>query len=387
MKIVANRATRRSRTTRVATAAVAVLAIAATGLSVQAANAADVSFPVYDETDSPNPHGLTNALVFYKAADLGWVVNAPIADVDSLAYTVAQSTSYAPSFQLVTKSDQKSYARLVWEPYVQEDELDPNAGAYTDLEDGLWWTNKIASGPGSQASPQPLSFFGDPNGAGWTNVVVGAIDIHQGNSTESTSTVTKVSYNGTDIPLGTTDTTPFDQADLDAAVGTATAPLATEVTDLQGQVETKDATIAALEADADAKDATIAGLQSQIAAKNATITSLQSKVSTLTSQVSSLTAYKNTHHTADGTFIGWSRALLSTTPVAGRAVGVTKQGTIADATSVKYQWYLSGKPVAGATKSTYTVPSSAKGKSVSVKVWGTVKYVQFSIHSNTAAAK
>jgi hypothetical protein len=43
--------------------------------------------------------------------------------------------------------------------------------------------------------------------------------------------------------------------------------------------------------------------------------------------------------------------------------------------------------VAGATKSTYAVPSNAKGKSVSVKVWGTSKYLSFGVHSNTVNAR
>jgi hypothetical protein len=68
-------------------------------------------------------------------------------------------------------------------------------------------------------------------------------------------------------------------------------------------------------------------------------------------------------------------------------MGVAKSGTIAKATSVKYQWYLGGAAVKGATKSTYLVPSSARGTSVSVKVTGTYKYMVFSVHSNTVTAK
>lgn len=353
MKLYSNGAAKVARSKWVATGAALALVVGVGGFAAQAANAEGGSLAVYDEADSPNPFSLTNALVFYKGADLGWVVNTPIADVHSLGYTVADgkpvgaaTEGYAPSFQLVTKSDQKSYARLVWEPYQQVGALDANTGAYTDVEDGVWWTNKIANGnPGSQADPQPLSFFYNDGGAGWTNVVVGAITIKQGTTTDVVSTVTKVSFNGTDMALGNADTTPFDSSDVTAAT-----------TPLNGQIASQTAQITAL--------------QAQLAAKTA-----------------ELAAYKASHHTADGTKIGLSRALLAATPVHGRTVGVKLSGTIAKATAVKYQWYLSGIPVAGATKSTYKVPANAKGRSVSVMVTGTSSYITFAIHSNTVTAK
>jgi uncharacterized coiled-coil protein SlyX len=285
--------------------------------------------------------------------------------------------TYAPSYQLITKSDQKSYARLVWEPYMQAPAQDKSDGEYTNLQDGLWWTSRIAAGPGSQSSPQPLSFFEADGGSGWTNVVVRAVDIHQGSTSVSTSTVTKVSYDGTDIPLGDADQTPFNQAALDAAVSNATAPLNTQVSDLQG-------TVTDLQGQVAAKTATITDLQGQVAAKTATITDLQKR---LAAAQKSLTDYTKSHHTADNTDLGESRALLSGTPVRGKTVGVTKSGSITKATSVKYQWYLSGAAVKGATRSTYLVPASARGKSVSVKVTGTYKYIVFSIHSNTLTTK
>ena len=52
-----------------------------------------------------------------------------------------------------------------------------------------------------------------------------------------------------------------------------------------------------------------------------------------------------------------------------------------------YQWYLGGHAVAGATGSTYKVPASAKGKSVSVKVTGTYMKMVFAIHSSTSITK
>ncbi|BDV30240.1 hypothetical protein [Microbacterium terricola] len=346
------------------------------GFAAQAANAAgEPSFAPWDE-ENPNPISLTDALVFYKNADFGWVVNTHLSEVTELAYTVADghstagATAYAPSFQLITHSDQKTYARLVWEPYMQADELDPVSGEYTDLQDGLWWTNKIPSGPGSQADPQPLAFFADGGAAGWTNVVAGAIDVHQGSTSETVSTITHVSFNGSAVPLGNPDATPFDSADIDDAVAEATTPLDEQLEGQSGVIRDQAAEIAALKGQLEAKTAKATSLQKQLDAKAA-----------------ELKSYKATHHTADGTDLRESRALLSAAPVHGRTVGVDLTGTIAKADSVKYQWYLSGKAVDGATKSTYKVPANATKRSVSVKVTGTSGYITFSIHSNTVAAK
>lgn len=293
-----------------------ILAAVFSVFALQAAHA-DSSLPVYDEGDSPNPFNATNGLVFYKAADLGWTVNGTdgvtLGDITELSYTVSDGTGYAPSFQLITKSDEFSYARLVWEPYQQDPTQGPNTGTFTNVQNGKWWTNKIGSGDGSQSSPQPLSFFGTT----WHNLKVTAVDIHQGSTTDATSLVTHVSYNGNAIPLGNADDTPFSQADIDSAVS----------------------------------------------------------------------AYSATHHTADGTDLGASRALLSSTPTHGKTVGVTLQGSMGKATSRHYQWFLSGNAVSGATNSTYKVPSSAKGASVSVRVTGTYKYMVFGIHSDTVKAK
>lgn len=314
--------TKPARSKWVAFAAALALAFGLSGVALQSASAA-VGDDIYDENDSPNPLNATNALIFYKAADIGWWVNGvnatiPIADLGAMSYTVEDSTDFAPSFQLITKSDQFPYARLVWEAYQQNPAQGPNEGVFTDVQNGLWWTNKIPNpNQGSQSDPQPLSFFQNGAGAGWTDVQVAAIDLHQGTTTESTSLVTNVTYDGTSIPLGNADNTPFDQGDVDAAVD----------------------------------------------------------------------SYASTHHHEDGDYIGWSRASLSVTPYAGRWVGVINRGAIGTATDVKYQWYLNGKPAAGATKGFYKVPSTAKGQPVSVLVTGTYKFVRFGVQSNTVRAR
>ncbi len=59
------------------------------------------------------------------------------------------------------------FATLVYEPYNQaagQDAIVNNTWQHWNATDatpgnGLWWTNKIPSGPGSQAEPAPYSFF------------------------------------------------------------------------------------------------------------------------------------------------------------------------------------------------------------------------------------
>lgn len=60
---------------------------------------------------------------------------------------------------------------------------------------------------------------------------------------------------------------------------------------------------------------------------------------------------------------------ISGTAKAGKKL-TAKTGTWTSGTSFRYQWYVSGKAVAGATKSTYTVRSADRGKTVKVKVTG-----------------
>jgi len=382
---------------------VAALAIVAGGIAV-AANASGTSFPLYNE-ENPDPLYVTEGLVFSKNADLGWIVDSTwtsgkptglnLDDIGSMAYSVSSSVStstpvapvaYAPSFQLVVWADRpsttpQSYGRLVWEPYMQNPVENAEHGEYTDLEDGLWWTSKIAgSAPGSQSDPQPLSFFQTDGGSGWANVHVGAIAVHQGSTTDVTSVVTRVAYDGVNIPLGNADTTPFNQDDIDAATG----PLNGQIADLEDDVDGLQGQLA------DKVDE-LSAAQTLLGATQAQLGTSQAQLGTALTQYgaaqSALNSYKANHHNVDGTSIGTSRAVLSATPVHGKTVGVKLTGSIAKAASVKYQWYLGGKAVTGATKSTYKVPSNAKGKTVTVVVTGTYKYVAFGVQANTITAR
>jgi hypothetical protein len=67
--------------------------------------------------------------------------------------------------------------------------------------------------------------------------------------------------------------------------------------------------------------------------------------------------------------------LTAPTPTISGTVAVgskltAKPGTWTPQTKLSYQWYASGKAVSGATKSTFTLTSSQKAKSITVKVTG-----------------
>lgn len=70
-----------------------------------------------------------------------------------------------------------------------------------------------------------------------------------------------------------------------------------------------------------------------------------------------------------------AKVLVGATPtVSGSAIVgqklTAKVGTWTSGTSRSYQWYADGKAITGARSSTYTVPSSQRGKKISVRVTG-----------------
>ena len=210
----------------------------------------------------------------------------------------------------------------------------------------MWWTSKIASGPGSQDLPQPLEFFNEGGDAGWSDVAVNAIAIHQGGTTDVTSLVTDVAFNGSEIPLGTTDATPFDQADIDAA----TVPLEGQVTELTKYKSTHTRTDAAYNA-------------------------LAAQVTTLKNAAAdtALATKAKAPFTINGTLKVGKKLAVSGTKVSG--------------VSYTYQWYVAGESVSKATGSTYTLPKSAAGHSVAVKVKATYKDSAGKSHSVTTTSR
>ncbi len=76
--------------------------------------------------------------------------------------TFSQVHGYQPSFTVVfyrnTSGPSTGYANLVAEWYMNGGSASTD-GTFAVTASTVWWTNKIASGPGSQSDPQPMSFF------------------------------------------------------------------------------------------------------------------------------------------------------------------------------------------------------------------------------------
>ena len=197
-------------------------------------------------------------------------------------------------------------------------------------------------------------------GAGWTNVGVFAFAIHQGTTTSATSYVTSITYGGADVPVTNSDATPFKQADIDAAK-------------------------APLQADLDAANDANDTLQGQLDAATDANETLQGQLDAATDE---LNDYKEHHSNVNGTSVGLSRTLLTGKAYHGKTIGVQMRGTIAlPATAVTHQWYIDGKPVAGATKATFKIPANAKGKTVVVRSNGTSNNIKFSVMSNPVTVR
>lgn len=73
--------------------------------------------------------------------------------------TFADVAGYQPSVTIVfNRFGTSGYANLVSEWYMNGGTAG-ESGTFSATPSSLWWTNKIASGAGSQSDPQPLSFF------------------------------------------------------------------------------------------------------------------------------------------------------------------------------------------------------------------------------------
>lgn len=286
----------------------------------------------WSEGENARPFEIVEGLVFHRGAQINFGTSlpgpnpapfkdvdaiAPLADIDGLGYTVASSTTYAPSMQLVITASEGdvTYARLVWEPYMQDPKQGPNTGEFTDLEDGKWWGNRVfvngtgtspfGSGEGSQSKPQPLSFFMDYFGE---TAEVKAVSIQQGTSTEGTSVITSMEVGGESLDLGLADTTPFGQADIDAALAKVPAGYVT---------------------------------QSELKAANDKIADLEAKLAATEKALAK--ADRATDKASDRALKAQARAPYRITGSAKVGKTLRAKGTSYKGVSVKYQWYVGGK--------------------------------------------
>jgi len=114
--------------------------------------------------------------------------------------TFADVAGYQPSVTIVFyRTGTSGYANLVSEWYMNGGSAG-QSGTFTAGQTSLWWTNKIASGAGSQSDPQPLAFFS----ALWPTNQIISVGAHPGSTADADthSTVTAMSgcANGDFVP-------------------------------------------------------------------------------------------------------------------------------------------------------------------------------------------
>lgn len=143
--------------------------------------------------DTPLPASKNN--YFHLTGPSG----VPLAGVSGLAYSVKNSSGgpeAAYDMEVLTTGT-GGYTTLVWEPYQNGNPLVANGAwnRYTNLESGKWWSSHIANpAPGSQSSPQLLSFFQ----ATYPNATAITYAVGQGShNAGSISYVDDVSFEGT----------------------------------------------------------------------------------------------------------------------------------------------------------------------------------------------
>lgn len=337
-------------------------ALLVTGLTGATSAAAD---PVaYDSwTEDYAPLKTTEGLVFYQGTDInyGHKDGASLVSLDAvsgLAYTVGEtvnyspkvSEAYAPSYQLgiANATTGVTYARLVWEPYLQKPSLDPKADTYTNLEKGRWWAANVwVNGvkttpfdpdanshlPGSQSDPRTLNFFRDYFGEDTQVVFFG---VKQGSTSTFVSTVSSLTFEGEKVSLGNPDALKSQLAAATAGLTKANADLATE-------------------------KAASTSLKSQLDAAKAALTQSE------TAALARFVAAQNEAKAAEAKLV-----TISGTAKVGKTVTAKFTTSISGATST-YQWYVGGKAVKEATTQSLKLAKSQRAKTLSVTVTTTWK--------------
>jgi hypothetical protein len=170
----------------------------------------------------------TGLLFSGQGAAVDWYhpISGNLQGFTSQGATFSDVAGYQPSITLVLNRDGTSgYANLVSEWYMNGGSASTD-GTFTASASSVWWTNKIASGAGSQSDPQPLAFFA----ALWPNNQLLAVGPHLGSAQQSDthSTVTAVSgcvsdsFAPTKPEPRTTTETSTNQECVTPADGTAT---------------------------------------------------------------------------------------------------------------------------------------------------------------------
>jgi hypothetical protein len=349
------------------------------------AQADTATYQSWIEKEDLAPLNTTEGLVFYQNASINYghiegsayTSLGKFMDLSGLAYTVAESSGYAPSYQIGIMNPRKhiTYARLVWEPYMQSPSAGDKTGAYTALENGLWWGNRVfvdgkgsspfGDGAGSQSHPQQLAEFIDFFGY---DAQIAFFGVKQGSSSGITSTVTSLTFLGKKVALGNPDTTQYSAKDL----SDATTPLQTALDKARADLTKANTDLTKANTDLATAKHVNDNLQSQLDAAKAALT--QSEKDAL----AKLVAAQNEARTLQAKLV-----TISGTAKVGKTVTAKFGTSLSAVMAPTYQWYVGGKAVKGATKASLKLAKADAGKSLSVKV--TTKWTDDLGKANTVA--
>jgi len=152
---------------------------------------------------APNPDETGPAMVaegaaFSKGTLLHTPVAVPLAGINGLGYTIVSSDGYDAAYKMeILSTGTGGYMTLNWSP-------EPNGyaynatGTFSNLEDGLWSSSRISTGPGSLSAPITLDAFEllYPN----ANII--SYGAGQGTTTNATSVVSDITFLCGTTPFG-----------------------------------------------------------------------------------------------------------------------------------------------------------------------------------------
>ena len=273
-----------------------------------------------------------------KSGGINKIVNVPFDASKSFAIDAEGTARYS----IVLTSDDVDYLRIT--------ALDSALTADTLWAATGYWKDdaRTPASPGVQIAQTLAQWAADEDPWGAGDVLDGAL-LHQIGarhfSGEGAGSVASITYDATTYAFGTTA---FDQADIDAAKAEVPAGYVSQA----------------------AADAAVA---SAVAPLNAKIGTLEAKVADLEAQ---LAAAKKATASAEKAAAKANDAALKAQAAAPYEVSGTVKvgktlrvkGKSYSGISVKYQWYVGGKKVSKATKSTYKLAKADRNKSVRVDV-------------------
>jgi len=152
---------------------------------------------------APNPDETGPAMVaegaaFSKGTLLHTPVTVPLAGINGLGYTIVSSDGYDASYKMeILSTGTGGYMTLNWSPGANGYANDAT-GTFSNLEDGLWSSSRISTGPGSLSDPITLDAFE----LLYTNANIISYGAGQGTTTNATSVVSDITFLCGTTPFG-----------------------------------------------------------------------------------------------------------------------------------------------------------------------------------------